>query len=118
MQSFQTLQALLAHVENEIASLKQQGLITYPAPFILDRSTANGKIYYRKRDRNVDGSPGQSTQISEAQYTQLREKLARGRAMHKLEKRQATLVARLEAIATTVNQMGGIIPDESDRSRQ
>lgn len=89
----------LEALDQEIAALKSEGWIPFPAPFVLDSSHAGGKIYYRRRDRGQNGRPGKSQQISADAYSELRSELERGRAIARLQRRRERLERLLERAA-------------------
>ena len=89
----------LEALDQEIAALKSEGWIPFPAPFGLGSSHAGGKIYYRRRDRGQNGRPGKSQQISADAYSELRSELERGRAIARLQRRRERLERLLERAA-------------------
>lgn len=89
----------LEQLDQEIAALKADGWIPYPAPFVIDCTQAGGKVYHRRRDRGPNGRPGKSQQISADAYSELRSQLERGRAIARLQRRRERLERLLERAA-------------------
>ncbi|WP_088895013.1 hypothetical protein [Leptolyngbya ohadii] len=109
MTELQALRQELEALEAEIGDLRSAGWVAYPAPFVLDCSTAKGKTYYRKRVRAADGAPGRSEQISPELYAQLQEELLRGKQIHKLEKQRSRLVTKIDRLVAHVAALGGSV---------
>jgi hypothetical protein len=104
--SLQRLSNHLNTLQQEIEMLKTEGYIPYPAPFVLDSSLSDGKRYYRKRIRQWNGKPGESTQISFESYNELRAKVKRGKRIHKLQQQLNTIMTKIDAIAVVLKEMG------------
>jgi cell division protein FtsB len=107
--NLQVLRRELEALEAEIGDLRSAGSIPYPADFVLDSSTAKGRIYYRRRARGADGKPGRSEQISSEMYSQLQGELDRGKQIHKLEKQRSRLAAKIDRLVARVAALGGAV---------
>jgi hypothetical protein len=100
----------VAELNAEMGALKEQGAIAYPTEFVLDTSEVRGKTYYRKRQRISTGAPSTAKMISKSEYADFKQQLVNGRNIHRLEKKKAAMVAKLDAIAAQARETGLLLP--------